>query len=248
MMGMDPDAAWQEMVRECLSRPAVGDGPRAHRAVPGWLLEFTSAPLVSARVCAWRNALREWEWLMYGEGRLDALHPSTRHWWARWASERGVVPGVCVGTLEALVLNVSLRPESRRNVVTTLSLGPCPVPRNDFVAQFHLWDGALELFVFQRTCDLGRGAPHNWLQFWALGAWVAHRASLPLARLRWISGDAHLYVAHEPVLRRAAAVLRGLLPERPALRYAPTGTAFRASDFSLDGPYSPVVRDTLGYV
>lgn len=245
-MSMHPDMVWQEMVREVLS---VGDHDgKSARRMPSWLVQFASTPLVSARATAWRNALRELEWLMYGGGRLEFLHPAARHWWARWAQLGDPIPGVAWPDLEPHVVALVAHPASRRNIFTTWSAGPRPVPRNDLVAQLATSRGEVELFVYQAQTDLGRGAMHNWVQQWALGLWFASRAGLPFKGLRWFGGVLHAYDAHADVLRKAAGVKRELIPPTPQLRYSPSEERFRAADFSLEGAYAPVVRDPLEHV
>ena len=244
---MNADAAWQNTVRETLEGGTRDDGPRPCVYAPSPMFIFRSTPLVQARKTAWRNALLEFEWLLYGEGRVERLDPRVSHWWDRWAREGDVVPGVALPDPEEVVERLRTTPHSRRNVMTTLASGPCPVPRNDFVLQTVAVRGELELFVYQRTADLGRGIAHNWVQHWAFGQWLATRTGMPFACLRWCGGVLHAYDAHAEVLRRAAAVDCGCL-RTPTLTHKPSGNKFRAADFGLLGTYSPVVCDPLEYV
>lgn len=241
---MNPDMTWSSMVEELLLRPKRTVNGRVFRRMPGWLVDFTTTPLVSVRVTAWQNALRELEWLMYGDGELQRLHPEARHWWDRWAID-GKVPGVGLPGVDALLEQVVLHPHSRRLIVTTWDKVRSVIPRNDFVAQVTVDEGRLDLFVYQRTCCMLRGVNHNWIQYWALAKWLAQSAGLAQGTLRWVSGDVHLYEQHENVAKRAAQAER---PATPALQYTPTGGPFNAGGFSITREYLPVVRDAVEYV
>lgn len=244
---MIADQTWRLLAEELLNAPTVERNGRRFASIPGDVILFTQTPLVSLRRTAWKNALREFEWLCYGNGCVGNLHPAVRHWWARWADHYSCVDGVGLkpGDAGRFSRGVAENPESRRNVLATWSLPSGTAPRNDFVAVATADGGALDLFVFQRTCDLTRGAPHNWVQYWALLLWTANGAGLRPRALRWVTGDVHLYEQHRDLVTRAAVGVVGPVPQ---LIYTPTGPDFRASDFTLDGPYAPVVRENAEYV
>ena len=58
--------------------------------------------------------------------------------------------------------------------------------------------------------------------------------------LTWIGGDIHVYSQHEDLARR---ILDTPARDSPDLRYTASGDEFLASDFSLDGPYNPLISD-----
>ncbi len=231
---MNPDTAWANMVSDLLDERVVEHNNRAYRRMPGSLLTFHATPLVTLRKTSWRNALRELEWLAYGNGYLANLHPAAQSWWKRSVGEDGCVPHVGF-EIEPFLAGVRDNPMSRRNVLTSYSRGICSVPRNDFVLQATVDRGDLDLFVYQRTCDVMRGAMHNWIQYWALGMWAAHHAGLKMHRLLWVAGDIHLYEAHAKVAHNC--VKADARHTRPNLQYSGLSKDFRADEFILDGTY-----------
>lgn len=230
---MNADLGWKNMVENLLEEKVLEHNGRTYRRMPGELFTFFSTPLVTLRKTSWRNALRELEWLAYGNGYLHNLHPAAQSWWKRTADAKGYVGNVGF-EIEPFLAGVRDNPMSRRNVLTSYSRGECKVPRNDFVMQATVLDGDLDLFVYQRTCDVMRGAMHNWIQYWALGMWVAEHTGLKMHRLFWVAGDIHLYEAHAKV---AHECIKGPPSTRPNLMYSGMSKDFRADEFSLDGEY-----------
>lgn len=237
---MNVDFCWRELAAQVLRAPLIQRNGRQFRRVPGWALNFSESPLVAVRKTAWRSALQEWEWLMYGGGDVDALPLELRPWWPE------AHPNVCFGDCEGLVETVRQDPDSRRNILTTYTRGQVSCPRNDFVLQTTVSGRALSLFVYQRACNLVTGFGGNLMQFWAFGEWLARRTGRNLAELRWVSGDIHLYAQHEDIALKALRVY--LPPRAPRLLYTPSSEQFRAADFTLDGVYEPAVCDPAVFV
>jgi thymidylate synthase len=238
---MTADDIWCNLISRLLEENVVERKGRAFRQMPGNAVHvFTAAPFVTARSIGWRNALRELEWLAYGNGHLSNLHPSTRHWWEPFAVNQQV-NGIGID-IDQLPVRVKADPFSRRNVITSYTRGESPVPRNDFVAQATVYDGQLDLFVYQRTCEVMRGAPHNWLQFYALGLWCATEANLEFNALRWTTGNYHLYESHAPAARRCLQADRH---EAPILVHTPQSHHFYADNFALVGSYVATAAEPL---
>lgn len=239
------DTIWQDLASEILTDGSVDKHPtRPRRSIPGALQVFTRAPLVSVRHTAWRNALREMEWLCGANGELWCLHARTQHWWSRWA-KNGVVPGLTALPVTDFAASIIKTPTSRRNILTTWNGTRSPVPRNDFVIQSAVTNGHLELMVFQRSANLMTGMHHNWMQYWALGLWLGNVTKVPFTTLRWIPGDVHLYDAHADVAQKC---LEALPITTPDLRHTASSGQFRAIDFALTGEYCPIVCDTVEYL
>lgn len=230
----------------------------------GERVKFDRCPLVSVRKAAWKNALREMEWVLSGSTNLDSMHPDVHPWWKPWANEYGNIPYGYGDVLRwwgednfdqigYLLNGIRGHPFSRRNVVTTwdtekMASPECPITNcwGTVIQAFVDTVDRLHLVTYQRSADVICGLPHNWVQMWAFQTWLARRAEKQMGTLTWMGGDVHLYQAHYDLARMI--VDRGSLtsppiPEPPALVYLPSGEDFRADDFSLSGPYEPLIQD-----
>lgn len=232
-------------------------------------IRFTSTPLVSARKTAWRSAIREFEWFMSGSSNIYDLHPSVRKWWEPWADRGGDVlhnyswqfrsfvsydddGPVGFDQIEAFVDGILTKPHSARHVITTWNPAEMYSPLTKItnchgsLIQAFVHDGVLDLCMVQRSADLICGVPHNWVQYWAFLLWVCHRTGNKPGTFIWDGGDVHIYGAHREMARKILA--QHELPPTPQLVYTPTSDEFLADDFSLDGPYTPVITDRVDMV
>lgn len=244
---MTANEYWGQIVEELLTEQVVSDGKREFFRMPCDVLVFHSAPFVTLRKTSWRNALRELEWLAYGNGALRNLHASCQHWWRSFANKDGIVEGVGFD-MSTLLNGVRDNPTSRRNILTSFHTPYSKTARNDFVLHASTYNNALDLFVYQRACDVGRGAMHNWLQYWAIGIWLAHHTGYSFNRLLWTSGDVHLYKKHASVLGRCVNPSVPV-PPAPNFVYKPSWKEFFvADDFSLDSEYQASNTEPLEWV
>lgn len=182
---------------------------------------FRGFPLVTLRRTAWRTSLREMEWFLSGRADLASAPPSVRPWWEPWGD------GAAYGRFAARFAEPALTIWDPSG-----PLPPCTY--TGVTAVVHR--GTLRVTMWQRSCDLICGAPHDWAQLWALSLWWAMRAEAPLGEVRWLCTDAHLYEAH---LHVARALLEQPEQGSPGLAHHPSGDAFRADDFELTSPYRP---------
>lgn len=219
---------------------------------------FTKAPLVTLRKTAWKNALREMEWVLSGSESIHDLHPAVHAWWAPWADAEGKLfnhygkalrrcaghDGRVVDQVQYLIDAMSGHPYSRRAVISTWNTADMIDPRTrltncwgSLIQCFGDADGRLHLKTYQRSCDTVCGLPANWIQIWAFMMWVARRSGMRPGSLTWVGGDVHLYDCHADLAQRIVAAD----PQRaaPDLVYAPTSDDFKADDFTLSGPYTP---------
>lgn len=102
-------------------------------------------------------------------------------------------------------------------------------------------DDSLHLVTYQRSADVVCGLPHNWVQYWAFLVWLAHRGGRKVGSLTWIGGDVHVYKQHYELADRINKSTQSVLA--PNLVYTPSSDDFKADDFTLDGPYNPVLTD-----
>lgn len=235
---------------------------------------FTKAPLVSMRRTAWRNALREMEWFLSGSINIKDLHPKVHHWWEPWADEHGDIlnnygsqfRSFC-GTLghtdqiKYVIDTLKSHPYSRRNVITTWHTNDMVNPDTPItnchgtVIQTFVEpkDNSVHMTMYQRSCDMLLGVPHNWIQYWAFLQWVSHRCNRNVGSFTWIGGDCHLYEDHFELAKemskeydRRFADLHRL--DVPNLIYTPTSKEFKHEDFSLDGKYDPILKKSAKMV
>ena len=118
-------------------------------------------------------------------------------------------------TQKALDLLIN-HPESRRNVVTLwhddyLSTGvlePCV-----WSHEINITNGALNMFVHQRSCDVPLGLPFNVTQYAALMHMYAKAGGYEVGNLAWSITDAHIYINQIPMIEeqiKRAETIRNL--------------------------------------
>lgn len=218
---------------------------------------FYETPLVSIRKTAWKNALREMEWFMSGSCNINDLHESVRHWWQPWANNRGDIlnnysmqfrnyTDHLFDQIQYLIEGISKHPYSRRNVITTWNTEEMDRPQTPItnchgtLIQCFVNEGnELEMTMYQRSADMVLGVQHNWIQYWALLLWLAHRTGREVGSLTWIGGDCHIYSEHYEIAREIASNKSSCVT--PKLVYEPSSEQFKANDFSLNSTYSPVI-------
>lgn len=232
-------------------------------------LVFDEAPLVTVRKTAAMKAIREMEWFVSGDSRCpdDLLD-----WWRGQLSPGGALisgygeqlrysGNLSFDQVEFTFKSLRTNPNSRRLVmtvwnptdmafITDLNGNPnTPTCCHSIVIQFFVREGALHMTSYQRSADLLLGAPHNWIQSWALLVWFAYHAHLKVGTMSWMFGDAHIYQEESHV--RCVDQLLGAVDKAedfeivtPYLDYywhggmdveAPEMPAFLASDFKLSG-------------
>lgn len=265
---MNADQKYAALISEVLAGPVIDTRNSPTRRAICRPVEFDSVPLVTTRRTAWRNALREMEWFLSGSNNINDLHTDVRKWWDPWADQWGCVPFNYgeqfrrmthvnsatghVGTFDQIAYlldGVRGHPYSRRNVVTTWLTGEmadpaCPITNchgtviQVFGTPIVRGGAKIDLFMYQRSCDLILGVPHNWVQYWAFLLWLAHRTGTQPGKFIWTGGDVHVYAEHEPVAREIVdnqCSADGFA--KPTMLYVPSGDDFKAGDFSI--PYTP---------
>ncbi len=236
----------------------------AARRLTGVVVDLRDTPLVCSRRTAWRTALREFEWFLSGSSDLGEAHPGVRPWWEPWTDSGGVVrsnygqqlrhfggsPGLGgFDQVEYLVAGVRDHPFGRRNLVTTWHAAEMADPSTPItnchwtVTQaFVRPTGELDLLTYQRSADVVCGLPHNWIQTWAALLWLSSRSGRRPGSVKWVGGDVHVHEGNVGLAERVVDAASSV-HSQPSLRYSPSGPDFRADDFSLSGPYEPVLDE-----
>lgn len=161
---------------------------------------------------------------------------------------------ITVDQIALLIDGVKNHPFSRRNVITTWNTAEMVHSDTDLtnchgtVIQAFVGkdDDKLDVTMYQRSSDVIVGLGANLIQYWAFLLWLARRTGRKPGRLTWIGGDVHIYEQHyDLALRMLDSRLFNALEPRvcPNLVYAPTSDEFKADDFSLDGPYEPLITE-----
>lgn len=265
------DAHFVDVISTCLngSRIQSRNGNSTQRTLL-WYCWFRELPLITLRKCFWKGALREMEWFLSGSNNINDLHPSIRHWWMPWANREGFIPanyseqfrdsygrhGSC-DQVQYLLKGIRDHPFSRRNVLTLWNTSDMMHPdtpisncHGTMIQCFTEPDNSLHMKMYQRSCDVMLGMTHNWVQYWALLTWLAHRSGRTVGSLNWEGGDVHIYEDH---LEEAGNLVKRYKEvegstKSYSLIYNPTSEDFLADDFSLDREYKYLTDTKLRMV
>jgi len=256
------DESYKAALRSCMMGNPIRTRNATVRRACGLAIDVAMTPLVGIRRTAWKSALREMEWFLSGSNAIADLHPSVQKWWRPWVDANGLIPhnysrqfrafGGDFDQIEYLVESLRDHPHSRRACATTwnardMAAPDCPITNchGSFIQCFVNESNCVDMMMFQRSADMVCGVPHNWIQYWAFLMWLASRSGRGVGRFRWIGGDCHVYEEHEGIV---ADMLNADVRGTPSLVYSPSGTAFRADDFALDGEYRPTLEVSAGMV
>lgn len=264
------DIEYREIIREIVH---CGDFVDSRNAPVKSLIDyrqivFRETPLVTWRKTAWKKAIREMEWFMSG----DSLCPiELRDWWDGQLNLKGrYICGygdqlrsfyedqiIDSGFDQVRYLLEGLRDHrnSRRLVISTWNAKDMaeitsyndnpktPSCCHGSLIQCHVRDGELHMTQYQRSADILLGAPHNWIQYWALLLYLARWSELEVGSIRWLFGDVHLYQeeSHLACAKHILSIACKTLDSACKLCYNPsvswTGAIpeFKASDFTMVG-------------
>lgn len=227
---------------------------------------FYETPLISIRTTAWKNALKEFEWFMSGSNNVLDLDVSVRHWWTPFADSEGTINNSYgsqfryyngyYDQIETLVNGIIKDPYSRRNIITTWQTEDMNNPITSItnchgtnIAVYCRPEGALKLVMVQRSADMLLGVPHNWIQYWAFGLWLAAQTDRTLDSFDWIGLDCHIYKDHLDAAQELITESIKAKIETPTLVYkGKKGDVFKASDFDIIGKYTPVIKTKLNMI
>lgn len=158
-----------------------------------------------------------------------------------------------------LVEAVKTHPFSRRNVITTWNTGEmaqpdCPITNchGTVIQVFGRYQHGetpqphtnspvvVDMVMYQRSCDLILGVPHNWVQYWAFLLWLANRTGTKPGKFYWQGGDVHVYEKHYGVANEIVA--NTVRNHKPDLIHWSYGGDFKADDFRTNGVFPPAVH------
>lgn len=190
-----------------------------------------SFPAVTTKHLAFKQCMGEMACFIRGNHSLEAFHAfgctiwdgngSSEYWKprAKFEGDLGRIYGVQwrdwqggVDQLRLLVEGMKKDPFGRRHIVTAwnpaeldqMSLPPCPL-----LFQCYVRGTAVDMVVYQRSCDLFLGLPFDIAGYAVLQRLIARELGFTGGNLTFFIGDAHIYKNHTEqvmtVLSRKAA-------------------------------------------
>jgi len=182
-------------------------------------------PLVTTKRVPIKNFVYEVIWMLSGDTNVRYLEEHGVNIWSAWADEDGDLGpvygkqirnwigfGEGIDQLNNLLNGIKNNPNSRRQIISMWqvsdlpdeSISPQANAANGKMAlapcvcflQFYVCQGKLSLQIYQRSCDVFCGLPHNLACYALLTQMVAQQCDLEVGELIWTGGDVHLYENH----------------------------------------------------
>ncbi|WP_174801141.1 thymidylate synthase [Martelella limonii] len=162
--------------------------------------------------------------------------------WRRWLDAEGREHDQIATVIEALKHN----PASRRMLFHAWNVGELDqmaLPPCHMTYQFHTaqaGDGRLKLsmLLFQRSLDIGLGAPFNCAASAALLTMMAQQVDMVPGDLIWVAGDYHLYLNHLDMAETLISRDPRPFPKLHLRRKPDSIDGYRIDDFEVTG-YQP---------
>ena len=162
--------------------------------------------------------------------------------WRRWLDAEGREHDQIATVIEALKHN----PASRRMLFHAWNVGELDqmaLPPCHMTYQFHTaqaGDGRLKLsmLLFQRSLDIGLGAPFNCAASAALLTMMAQQVDMVPGELIWVAGDYHLYLNHLDMAETLISRDPRPFPKLHLRRKPDSIDGYRIDDFEVTG-YQP---------
>ena len=180
------------------------------------------------------------------EGDLGPVYGfQWRHFGAEYVDMHADYTGKGVDQLAAVINTLKTNPTDRRMVISAwnpAALKDMALPPCHMFCQFYVANGELSCQMYQRSADMGLGAPFNIASYSLLTRMVAQVCGLKAGEFVHVIGDAHVYLNHVEALQEQLA--RKPRPF-PKLRVDPAVTdidGFRYEHFTLEGydPWPPI--------
>jgi thymidylate synthase len=104
-----------------------------------------------------------------------------------------------VDQIEWLLNEIKRNPDSRRLILSSweaLSINDMALPPCHLMCQFSVRDNQLSCLLYQRSSDVGLGAPFNIASYSLLTHIFARECNLKVGEFIYSIGDAHIYLNH----------------------------------------------------
>ena len=99
--------------------------------------------------------------------------------------------------VENLINTIKKDPTNRRMVLSLWQnefLDTAVLPSCVWSTEWNVWNGKINLWVHQRSCDVPLGLPFNVTQYAVLANLIAHVTGYKVGTMRWSLNDPHIYV------------------------------------------------------
>lgn len=99
--------------------------------------------------------------------------------------------------IDSLIDTLRTNPTDRRMVKSLWQdefMPSAVLPSCVWSTEWNVWNGKLNLWVHQRSCDVPLGLPFNVTQYATLEYMIAHVTGLKPGKMRWSLNDPHIYV------------------------------------------------------
>ena len=98
--------------------------------------------------------------------------------------------------MENLIKTIRNNPTDRRMVKAygKMNLFNPVLPSCVWSTEWNVWNGKINFWVHQRSCDVPLGLPFNVTQYATLGNMIAHVTGYKPGIMRWSLNDPHIYV------------------------------------------------------
>ena len=162
--------------------------------------------------------------------------------WRRWLDANGKEHDQIATVIETLKTN----PASRRMLFHAWNVGELDqmaLPPCHMTYQFHTSENKsagpgepklkLSMLLFQRSLDVGLGAPFNCAASAALLTMVAQQVDMAPGELIWMAGDYHLYLNHLDMAQQLIAREPRPFPKLSLLRRPASIDGYRIEDFEV---------------
>ena len=99
--------------------------------------------------------------------------------------------------MQSVVNTIRKNPTDRRMVKSLWQdefMPTAVLPSCVWSTEWNVWDGKINFWVNQRSCDVPLGLPFNVTQYAVLGNMIAHVTGYKPGKMRWSLNDPHIYV------------------------------------------------------
>jgi len=190
------------------------------RSVFGRQLRFDlreGFPLITTKKVFTKGIIRELLWFIRGDCNIEYLNRNGVRIWDEWADENGDLGPVygaqwrnyqgvddqgdhtSVDQLAEVIEGLKNNPNGRRHIISAWNVPQIPdmaLPPCHCLMQFKVYDGVLNLQLYQRSADVFLGVPFNIASYALLLAMVAQVTGLEAGEFIHTFGDVHIYNNH----------------------------------------------------
>lgn len=183
-------------------------------------------PLLTTKKVFWKGVVEELLWIIRGETNVKSLQEKGVHIWDEWADKDGDLGPVYghqwrfwgaeswfdhqkfdadpnfeagIDQLKEVIERIKFKPDCRRLIVTAWNpteISGMKLPPCHMMFQFKVYNGVLNLQLYQRSCDMFLGVPFNIASYSLLLHIVANICDLKVGEFSWVGGDCHIYNNH----------------------------------------------------